>query len=59
MPIAFVSPADGNFAIAFCLEETDLKTPLRAGASDEELADLIRKTCGENGRVIKSICDVH
>ncbi len=35
--------ADGHFRnCLFSLEETDLKTPLRAGASDAELAELIR-----------------
>ena len=36
--------ADGQFRnCLFALEETDLKTPMRAGASDEELAVLIRQ----------------
>jgi GTP 3',8-cyclase len=35
--------SDGQLrACLFSLEETDLKGPLRAGASDEELADLMR-----------------
>ncbi len=37
--------ADGHFRnCLFALEETDLKGPLRAGASDEELAALIRQS---------------
>jgi cyclic pyranopterin phosphate synthase len=40
--------ADGHFRnCLFALEETDLKGPLRAGASDEELAALIRKCVGQ------------
>jgi cyclic pyranopterin phosphate synthase len=36
--------ADGHFRnCLFAIEETDLKTPMRNGASDEELAELIRK----------------
>ncbi len=36
--------ADGHFRnCLFALEETNLKGPLRAGASDEELAELIRQ----------------
>jgi cyclic pyranopterin phosphate synthase len=35
--------ADGHFRnCLFAIEETDLKTPMRAGASDAELAELIR-----------------
>jgi cyclic pyranopterin phosphate synthase len=30
----------------FSLEETDLRTPLRAGASDGELAELVRAAVG-------------
>jgi cyclic pyranopterin phosphate synthase len=37
--------ADGHFRnCLFALEETDLKGPLRAGASDEDLAALIRQS---------------
>jgi cyclic pyranopterin phosphate synthase len=37
--------ADGAFrACLFATEETDLRGPLRAGASDDELADLVRGT---------------
>jgi cyclic pyranopterin phosphate synthase len=37
--------ADGHLrACLFSLEETDLRTPMRAGASDDELAELAR-TC--------------
>lgn len=36
--------ADGHFRnCLFAVEETDLKTPMRAGASDAELAELIRQ----------------
>ncbi len=36
--------ADGHFRnCLFAIEEPDLKTPMRAGASDEELAELIRQ----------------
>lgn len=36
--------ADGHFRnCLFAIEETDLKTPMRAGASDAELAELIRQ----------------
>jgi cyclic pyranopterin phosphate synthase len=37
--------ADGHLRYClFAIEETDIKTPLRAGGSDEEIADLIRST---------------
>jgi cyclic pyranopterin phosphate synthase len=40
--------ADGHFRnCLFALEETDLKGPLRAGASDEDLAALIRQSVGQ------------
>jgi cyclic pyranopterin phosphate synthase len=36
--------ADGHFRnCLFAIEETDLKTPMRNGATDEELAELIRQ----------------
>jgi cyclic pyranopterin phosphate synthase len=39
--------ADGHLmACLFALEETDLKTPLRAGASDDQLAALARDCVG-------------
>ncbi len=37
--------ADGKLRYClFAIEETDVKTPMRAGASDEEIAGLIRRT---------------
>lgn len=37
--------ADGKLRYClFALEETDIKTPLRSGASDEEIREIIRKT---------------
>jgi cyclic pyranopterin phosphate synthase len=39
--------ADGQLrACLFSLEETDLRTPLRAGASDGELEELVRAAVG-------------
>jgi cyclic pyranopterin phosphate synthase len=40
--------ADGNLrACLFSLDETDLRTPLRAGATDDELAELARACLAE------------
>ncbi len=37
--------ADGKLRYClFALEETDIKTPLRGGASDEEIQEIVRKT---------------
>jgi len=37
--------ADGKLRYClFALEETDIKTPLRGGASDEEIREIVRKT---------------
>jgi GTP 3',8-cyclase len=39
--------ADGQLRTClFSLEETDLRTPLRAGASDDELETLVRAAVG-------------
>jgi len=49
--------ADGRFRTClFSIKETDLKTPLRSGASDEEIAALIRTavTGKEPGHMINS-----
>ena len=44
--------AEGPFrSCLFAMDETDLRAPLRAGASDEELAALIReRPSGRSGR---------
>jgi cyclic pyranopterin phosphate synthase len=43
--------ADGHFRVClYDLDEVDLKTPLRAGASDEDLAQLMRRAVDAKGR---------
>ena len=43
--------ADGRLrSCLFAVDEADLLTPLRAGATDEELADLIKAAVDTKGR---------
>jgi cyclic pyranopterin phosphate synthase len=43
--------ADGHFRVClYDLEEVDLKTPLRAGATDEDLAPLMENAVRAKGR---------